>query len=110
MIRLALLLAALAAPAAAHSWYDPACCSGNDCAMVKPSAVEITPDGYRVTLEPGDHPIVAVRTIAIIPFGHKRERRSRDGDWHVCVAHSPAWEPGGEGQHVYCLYTPDMLG
>lgn len=110
MIRLALLLAALAAPAAAHSWYDPACCAGHDCAPVRAQLIEVTPRGYRFILRPGDHPLIAVETEAVVPYDSWRLRQSQDGDWHVCVATRAASEPGGRGQHIYCLYAPDMLG
>src|SRR6056297_2426685 len=53
---LALILVATAA--LAHEWYDPWCCNDRDCAPISQEHVSITEDGYLVTLEKGDHPML----------------------------------------------------
>ncbi len=95
----ALFLAALlAGPVAAHDWYDGDCCSGHDCAPVSPSAVVVTRDGYAVTLNPGDHPLVTRTIRATVPFASPDARPSQDGNWHACV------HPGRAA--LLCLYVP----
>jgi hypothetical protein len=97
-------------PAQAHEWYSAQCCSGTDCAPVRVRNVEITPNGYFVTLEPGDHPLVIRRTTAFLPFNSPRIQQSQDYDYHVCAsATRQASEPGTSGQHLFCLYIP-LLG
>lgn len=102
MIRAAIpglfLAALLAGPAAAHSWYDGDCCSGYDCAPVSPSVVVVTRDGYAVTLNPGDHPLVTRTIRETVPFDSPDARPSQDGNWHVCV------HPGRAA--ILCIYVP----
>lgn len=43
-----------------HGWYSQACCSGKDCAPIAASAVTWTPNGWRVALNPGQHPMVTL--------------------------------------------------
>jgi hypothetical protein len=77
-------------PLMAHSWYAPACCSGQDCApLPKGSSVEPVRGGYAVRLEPDGDPIF---------FPHEKVRPSQDGDWHACI--NPVTRA------VYCLYVP----
>jgi hypothetical protein len=86
-------------PVGAHSWYDTYCCNTKDCAPVVASTVVVTPDGWRVTLGPGDHPLVTKPIMALVPFTSSKIRRSQDSDFHVCVF--PA-------DTVRCLYVPDF--
>lgn len=87
--------------AEAHEWYDPECCSGEDCAPIaaKPWQVERIPGGYRIKLRQGDHPMVR-RTIEVeIGDENPKLRQSHDEKWHVCV--------GPASQAVFCVYKPD---
>lgn len=68
--------------ALAHSWYDSACCSDNDCA---PEAnVKETAWGY--LLPNGE----------TMPYKDKRILTSVDKDFHWCHV----------GSNTYCLYVP----
>jgi hypothetical protein len=110
MTRLALILAAGAAlsiwhlaPGAAHGWYSPACCSGQDCAQIPASAVTVTPDGYRVDLPPGVHPILRGGVSFVVPFTPRHDwdpavHPSQDGGWHLCAVETA----------IRCLYVPEM--
>jgi hypothetical protein len=76
-----LLLAILlvAPPTAAHDWYPPECCSGQDCAPVTAiSFVASSPDELPVmvvTTEHGTKPVPA----------HLIPRESKDGRMHACI-------------------------
>lgn len=91
--------------ALSHEWYDPACCSDQDCARVSPSKVTAGPDGWIVELQPGDHPLVSTFVSHTVPYGDRKERQSMDGEFHACV-HLPG--PVHEGQGLICLYVPPM--
>ena len=84
MIRAAIFLAALLAPAAAsaHSWYAWECCHDRDCHPI--ADVVETPQGYVVLSE-------------TIPHGDSRLRVSQDAEFHVCQPNPPA---------IRCLYVP----
>jgi len=69
--------------ALAHGWYDPVCCSGRDCAPVPFDSVEITEDGYRVTLHPGDHLMVRSSVVHVVAYGDVLE--SKDDGFHACL-------------------------
>lgn len=84
-----------ASPALGHSWYDPFCCNGKDCAPVADGAVRAVRGGWRVRLMPGDHPMVTRPLDVTIP--HAEARPSEDGAFHVCVF--PA-------DTLRCLYVP----
>jgi hypothetical protein len=102
----ALALALMAAsPAGAHSspqgWrYGGTCCSSveprshqGDCAPIPDSAVEEIPGGYRVTVRPGDHPLVTREHTWDVPFDRPMApgsaqpavRPSGDSNWHICL-------------------------
>ncbi|WP_273280915.1 hypothetical protein [Pseudooceanicola atlanticus] len=101
--RLALAVGAglfLATQVAAHSWYDPACCSGRDCAEIPVQKVHADPGGWRVTLMPGDHPMVDRPVEYFFKWGERRIRKSEDGAFHICLSKSL--------NHAYCLYQPEM--
>lgn len=86
MIRIALALVVLmfASPMVrSHSWYDPYCCNARDCAPIPSSAVEITDDGYRVTLHAGQHPMVTQTVTHMVPFDEALD--SQDGAFHACL-------------------------
>ena len=59
--------------AQAHGWYEPACCSGVDCAPVADSVVEELPDGVHVS------------GFGTLAYGDPRLRWSRDYEAHVCA-------------------------
>ena len=87
----------------AHNWYDPACCSTQDCAPIDPSHVTITPEGYRINLRPGDHPMVESETSLVVPYDSPKIRiQMYDTEYHPCIRFSD-WS----GSHsVICLYIP----
>jgi len=78
-MRAFLILSCMSASASAHSWYDPACCSDQDCHPT--DQVRETPEGYRIKNR-------------LYPYGFAR--RSLDDQFHIC-------ERFGE---VICLYAP----
>lgn len=84
--------------AEAHDWYDAVCCSDEDCAPVRAATVRATPDGWEVTLAPGDHPMVQEPLRHVYPYDSPRVRPSRDQDFHACVS--------VHGQRMLCLYVP----
>jgi hypothetical protein len=59
--------------AQAHSWYEPACCSGVDCAPVEDSVVEEMPDGVHVS------------GFGTLNYDDPRLRWSQDFEAHVCA-------------------------
>ena len=99
-----LLLAANIAARAHHApsgmEYETWCCNGNathgDCAQVPAEAVEETPDGYRITLHPGDHPKVTETQVFL--RGYDNVRFSTDGHFHICLWPSQ--------RSLRCLYVP----
>ncbi|PNW26771.1 UNVERIFIED_CONTAM: hypothetical protein BEN50_21550 [Euhalothece sp. KZN 001] len=102
-------LAAFAAPAAAHDWYDGWCCSGKDCAPAAEGAVRIGSDGYHITVRPGEHPMVPDSADPLelhAPFRSADEfgtqvMPSRDARFHIClVPHSFG------GIEFRCFYVP----
>lgn len=73
----------------AHSFYEPACCSDDDCAPLPDGAVKITADGY-------------VWNGTLFPFGSPKLRVSPDGEYHGCeywIARAGKWNRP-------CLYVP----
>lgn len=77
-------------PAFAHKapsgWeYDKSCCSGEDCSMLPPGAVEITPNGYRVTVRPEDNKQLIETKVYEIPFNTSGLRISGDAFYHICL-------------------------
>ena len=85
-----LIVVFLSSPAYAHSWYDPDCCSDNDCEPV--SSVSF------VASSPGSVPVMVVTT----SFGTKpvtsktKLRESKDSRMHACIY---------QGELI-CLYMP----
>lgn len=93
----------LSQPAHGHTapsgWqYDHACCSTQDCAPIRVELVQITAQGYRVTVSPGDHPLVTEPSTYIFPFNDKRVRFSGDQHYHLCI--------GLYSKAGLCLYIP----
>lgn len=101
ILSLVVVLTATAQVAFGHSWYDPTCCSGRDCAPIPDDSVTVTPEGYHVRLEPGDHPLVKSVIDTVIPFGSDDVMPSQDEHYHACVSMgSPSVDPT-----VLCLYV-----
>ncbi len=91
------------APVHAHDaetgWpYSTFCCSGQDCTHVEPGVVTITPEGYRVQIGPGDHPLATREYDQTFPPDHFRIQQSGDEDFHVCL-----WQG-----KIRCVYVPVM--
>lgn len=95
-----LLLAAACAPARAHEWYPPLCCSGRDCHPTgaaegaREPAATWTPGGWR--LHDGKM------------FRHDRVRQSPDGLLHVCRRNG---DPKGDVIEVDgkpCIFAPGL--
>lgn len=55
-----------------------------DCAEIASSTVVEAPDGYRITLNRGDHPVVNSTVTVTIPYG--QEKMSPDGAYHLCLS------------------------
>jgi hypothetical protein len=70
------------AVAKSHSWYEPACCSGNDCKPVHDDDVVEKPDG------------VHVRGWGVLSRTDPRIRTSRDDASHICEMPNK----------LYCVY------
>lgn len=77
--------------------YDGACCSDRDCAELPKGAVKEGPEGYEVTILPGQHPMVKDEVFrATVPYTSTKVRQSPDGLYHGCVL------PSG---FLICLYV-----
>jgi hypothetical protein len=92
-------------PARAHDapsgWaYSSDCCSSIDCYEVPDGRVTAAADGWRIKLQPGDHPFVPRGLTATVPYGDARVRQSGDEHFHVCLSMSTS--------HVLCVYAPPM--
>lgn len=79
---------ALMSRALAHSWYDPDCCSGNDCDEMDPDYVTAGPTGYSVDFR---------GKVYAVPYGDSRIKASQDRQYHACEF------PKGT---LRCFYTP----
>lgn len=93
---IALVLCAVAtAPAQAHSFYEPGCCSDKDCGPVPFDSVKVTPQGYAVHGADG---------VTLIPFTDTRVKVTPPEDpaqrYHVCRT---AGRPDGR---ILCIYVP----
>lgn len=79
-------LAGLAAPAMAHSWYSPYCCSEKDCQSIVGAGYQA--DGsLDLEIVPGKH-ISVPPGFPVLP--------SRDGNYHVCIMIN----------QIRCVYVP----
>lgn len=81
--------------ARAHSaptgWeYPTSCCWGpaagrtGDCDEIPDESVVEGPNGFELSLAPGDHPKVRTPLSLAVPYG--KERLSPDGKYHLCLA------------------------
>lgn len=81
------------APATAQlpdGWaYPIRCCWGpatgrtGDCGMIPASSVVEGPNGFEITLVPGEHPKVTAPLQLTVPYG--KEEHSPDGAFHLCL-------------------------
>lgn len=99
MTRSLFLALLLSAPAHAHDWYEPACCSDTDCAPIPDTAVREGPNGYEVTLQPGQHPMVKAPLSYVVPYD--KAKQSPDGKYHACIT-ATGYRP--------CFYAGGRLG
>ena len=89
---------ALWAHEAASGWsYDAVCCSNRDCAPISPEWVEITAEGYRVTV-PAGHETATRDHVEV--FGWGEVRKSGDEHYHACIT--------PHMQRFLCLYVPEF--
>jgi hypothetical protein len=86
--------------AKAHSFYDPKCCSGTDCAPVSEVNLKPVKGGWRLHIAPGEHPTVKQVIDVLIPYGDPKIHPSPDGQPHACV--------GPNTQVIFCIYVPDF--
>lgn len=97
-LALLLLLSLFVGQASAHSWYEPSCCGGNDCAPM--SADEyVYDDGHIVILETGER----------VPLDQTRP--SQDGAPHRCVYlyGERAGRTRTHHQGGFCVYVPGAM-
>lgn len=97
--------AALAHTTATGIAYPPSCCNSaathpnGDCAPISSANVVARPDGYHVTLKPGQHPKLLTKGYsAIIPYKLARALPVDDGQFHICLS--------TDGQVRYCFFAP----
>lgn len=84
--------------AEAHSWYEPVCCSGQDCRQVPARDVRENLDGSWTYL-PYD--------VTFLPY---MIRESQDERIHACIAEYPGEEGGSPRRVPRCLYLPQPRG
>lgn len=76
---------ALPTAAQPQGWSYPfSCCAGFDCREIPASAVQERPDGYHVTLRPGQHPMVKAPMSFVWPYATARS--APDGLYHACIS------------------------
>lgn len=99
------LVVVIANKAWGYSWYDPACCSTNDCAPIPALSVTAGPDGWHVRLKPGEHPMVTRGPIeAFVPYDEALP--SQDGGFHACGRNQSS-PSNTMADPIICLYVPD---
>jgi hypothetical protein len=80
--------------------YDAYCCQGTevhgDCAPIPSSDVRATPDGWVITIRPGDHPMATKVHVFTKEYGS--EHHSTDGQYHLCLFPNE--------NNVQCFYAP----
>lgn len=102
----AIILLALYAVAFSHEWYDPECCSGQDCFQVDEHSHhavsgEAAPGGY----------LIRWRDLKWV-YSEKDVRRSQDGKYHICllpyyINHYDELSAAERGLiHPICVYVP----
>lgn len=92
--------------ALSHSWYDQWCCSNYDCAPIEREKVEVTSEGYRITLTKEDH--LMLRSWEgnplefFVPFDFPHLKMSQDSEYHACIVLGGTNNPF----HMRCFYVP----
>lgn len=70
---------------APSGWVYPLqCCSNRDCTEIPASRVKEAPDGYHVTLVPGDHDFIKAQTSFLVPY--QSAKSAPDGAYHICIS------------------------
>lgn len=101
LLSLGLLLSSCSTPVLAHSWYDPWCCNDKDCQGIPTEAVELTAQGYRVTLRPQDHGMLRGETAPhVYVVAYRDARVSPDGGYHACIY--------PDVETMRCFYAPPV--
>jgi hypothetical protein len=94
--------------AKAHSWYDHACCSEEDCHRIEPEELTFTSDKWIWTsAKTGAVHVIHVNSRSPMD-GQFRIRVSKDGQYHGCernLADKPGDPPNWK---AYCLYFPEL--
>lgn len=98
---LALACSVALAHNAPSGWtYPPSCCNGGDCAQIPHGRVRAAPGGWRVTLRPGDNPMVTEATGAVTVFvPASATQPSPDREFHICL-----WPTHDS---VRCFWAPE---
>ena len=73
-------------------WYDPSCCSMQDCEPVEPGAIRRMQEGYFVEYLSSR----GFRVRGFVPYGSPAIKPSQDGREHVCAT----------AQILLCIYLP----
>jgi hypothetical protein len=97
----AILTLAILSPVTAHKArsgmeYESWCCNGKDCAEIPEQAVKAGPNGWVITLKPGEHPMVTRTQQRVIPY--HLARVSEDARYHICL-----WPTENDQR---CFYAP----
>lgn len=107
-MRIAITLATMLVAGAvyAHSWYDPACCSGYDCAPIPADTVSVGADGsVRVRLTGSDHHMIPAGVVFDYTFPAEKVRWSKDAGNHACISSSAEMGvDSADGLRGICLY------
>lgn len=90
---------------AATGWaYPISCCADYDCKEIPSERVQTLPQGYKITLWPGDHEFVTQGIWFLIDYGDKRLKDSPDGYYHICITDAEPTRPWTS--KVVCLFVP----
>jgi hypothetical protein len=81
------------------SYNESCCCTTGWCAPIPHGAVRTTPDGYVVTLRPGEHPRASATVSFLVPF--RQAGTSPNGSYHACGS---TWAT--DGGSLRCLLVP----
>lgn len=75
---------------ASMGWKYPfSCCGEGDCSQIAGESVKQTPNGYEISLLPGEHPQIKTKSFHyMVPYAIART--SLDGEYHLCLAPEPS--------------------
>ena len=90
----------------AHSWYEPACCSGQDCFELPKRDVTATRTGYNVVIRqlPPQLGGGALNPPLRYHVVHSNTKPSGDDSPHACLR--PQMSEEGQPWTLICLYVP----